>query len=1207
MARAPDVILIARHGTRLDLTQPNWHLSSPTPYDPPLTYGGWNQSKALGVRVAKILHARAHAAGRDTQNGSKNNTPDISPLGTPSDNGSIKKETRRKPRRQKVVVHTSPFLRCVQTSVALCAGIAQATQEHRHKERRRSTHVRRRSRDVNIELTDAGAFEDHNEIVKPVLRVDAFLGEWLSPDYFEAITPPPDSALMMAAAKAGLLQHEEIEVFRPSNAGVGYFPGGWSAGGTDKPGGALAQVWPSSHRSNSFSGGSSDTKVVASAFLHTPTGYDAPVPTYAISPADPIPRGYVAHARDACAAVDIHWDSTKLPQNWGDGGTLPEEWSAMHRRFRRGLQGVVGWYSGHRLEFHPDSEDAMTFKEEEQSHNDDDYDLVVVLVTHSAGCNALIGGLTNQPVLLDAGLTSLTMAVRKPNAPESTLPTRPHPDRLLSDSGLAGQYSVPILASTDHLRVTPDAGRLTSLPSTRLVQSIPTYPRLHPEMAPPRPSNSALGSIRRASATPSATPSSASLSRGGSTGGTWSAASASASASAVTSRSSSGLWSRPVVGGGNGGGEKEKEKDTAHVVSVLPDNAVTVHAPDPAPTSPPTVRILHFNDVYHVDASSAEPVGGISRFQAAVNYYRSSAEYASQPDLVTVFSGDAFNPSLESSVTKGAHMVPVLNNIGTDVACVGNHDLDFGVAQFEHLSKQCHFPWLLANVLDPGLGPDVPLGHARKTHLHTTSSGLKIGFIGLAEKEWLETINSLPPDLIFQEPATVAAELVPGLRAEGAEIVVAITHMREPNDWKLAEEVESGLLDLVLGGHDHFYAHKETNGVHVLRSGSDFKQLSYLEGWKSEHGPWAWRISRRDITSSYPQDAAAVELVRQLTNTLHKKLDRPIGYTAQPLDARFTTVRTRESNIGNFVADVMRSYYGGDACLMAAGTIRGDQIYGPGVLKLRDIMNCFPFEDPVVVIRVTGKALHEALENSVALYPALEGRFPQVSNITFSFNPSLARGSRVTHVAVGDAPLDPKREYTLVTRGYMARGKDGYSSLLIRAEGGETEEVVSEENGVLISTLLRQYFLSLKVLGRWRRWGGGLETHWAAVQESLVKGGAGGLVDGTAGARAREGGDAGKGKVGKEIRETELNLSDDDDEAPERAVCSAASGMRELDERERGLARRVVRKWWRVAGLKGEPGVGEGWGEGEFVVNWTKAIAPRVEGRIKLVGKEEKK
>lgn len=91
----------------------------------------------------------------------------------------------------------------------------------------------------------------------------------------------------------------------------------------------------------------------------------------------------------------------------------------------------------------------------------------------------------------------------------------------------------------------------------------------------------------------------------------------------------------------------------------------------PESSVPPDLRILAYNDVYHIEGGSAEPVGGIARFQTIVNQYRSDPQYANQPKLITLFSGDAFNPSLESSITKGRHMVPILNNIGTDVACVG--------------------------------------------------------------------------------------------------------------------------------------------------------------------------------------------------------------------------------------------------------------------------------------------------------------------------------------------------------------------------------------------------------------------------------------------------------------------------------------------------------------------------------------------------------
>lgn len=113
-----------------------------------------------------------------------------------------------------------------------------------------------------------------------------------------------------------------------------------------------------------------------------------------------------------------------------------------------------------------------------------------------------------------------------------------------------------------------------------------------------------------------------------------------------------------------------------------PSTSVTYTSGHPA-AGAPDLRLLHFNDVYHIEAGSAEPVGGITRFQTVVNHYRSASQYKDQPQLITLFSGDAYNPSLESSVTKGRHMVPILNNIGTDVACVG---VSMDVISFNRLS-----------------------------------------------------------------------------------------------------------------------------------------------------------------------------------------------------------------------------------------------------------------------------------------------------------------------------------------------------------------------------------------------------------------------------------------------------------------------------------------------------------------------------------------
>ena len=222
----------------------------------------------------------------------------------------------------------------------------------------------------------------------------------------------------------------------------------------------------------------------------------------------------------------------------------------------------------------------------------------------------------------------------------------------------------------------------------------------------------------------------------------------------------------------------------------------------------------------------------------------------------------------------------------------------------------------------------------------TTSNGIKVGLIGIVEREWLETINSLPPNLIYKSATATAKELVPSLRKQGAEIIIAITHQREPNDNKLAEKTD-GLIDMVLGGHDHFYSHSLINGTHVLRSGSDFKQLSYIEARRRRDTSKKWdvHIVRRDVVKDIVPDAEAADLAEHTSANLKSKLEKPLGYTAAPLDARFTTVRLKESNLGNFVCDLMRFHYNGDCTLMASGTIRGDQIYPPGVLRVRDLLD----------------------------------------------------------------------------------------------------------------------------------------------------------------------------------------------------------------------------------------------------------------------------
>ncbi|GAB7337830.1 hypothetical protein MBLNU457_4231t1 [Dothideomycetes sp. NU457] len=487
---------IVLHGSRLDAADKSWHLRSPTPYDPPITYGGFNQSRALGLRIANILDTREQALNAESKS---------------PENGPASIKPRRK--KHKVYIHSSPFQRCVQTSIGISAGLAQyqspSSDKSRSDARARSPHSFRPSPrlhavdDPRRALRRLGTEQNtgHN---KPSLRIDAFLGEWLSPDYFEMITPPPNSVLMVAGAKADLLRKgEEIDqnALSPNpqttktsasnlwgnNNGSQPLSSSTPASGKEGQGQmdmkSVQQSLPPVpvRRDRAWSSAASSSSGRSSSFGRQGNSslnpepvkpYTPPTPHYAIAATEPIPKGYVAHARDACVETDYQWDSMRAPLLWGTGGEYGEEWSEMHRRFRHGLATMVEFYS-HGGKATDEQEAVAQAYGDGDADDEENTEVVVIMVTHGAGCNALLGALTDQPVLLDVGMASLSMAVRKDAQSIGRPSGRPNSPKLSSESapsdlqkavqsasaGLSSLYEMKLIASAEHLRPGVDPSR----------------------------------------------------------------------------------------------------------------------------------------------------------------------------------------------------------------------------------------------------------------------------------------------------------------------------------------------------------------------------------------------------------------------------------------------------------------------------------------------------------------------------------------------------------------------------------------------------------------------------------------------------------------------------------------------------------------------------------------------------------------------------
>ncbi|KAI1335771.1 hypothetical protein F5Y15DRAFT_419453 [Xylariaceae sp. FL0016] len=547
MGRPPAYIFIVRHGQRLDAADKQWHLTSPTPYDPPLTYGGWQQSKLVGSRISSIL--KENEAQEETA---------IEPDTAPS--------APRKKRRYRVIIHSSPFLRCVQTSIAISAGLASnpstsssATPVEASSPTKpsRPTQTSSFSNPAPTHIRPANGTSStptaSQHIEKSVVRLDAFLGEWLSPDYFEHITPPPRSDLMLATAKAELLRRENYDEYALFHARAGPSQPSqlWNSPrlgsplvksmtpSSLSPGLERLSLGNSSSSQNSTTNGTTDASEghKTSENHSAAKGYISPIPSYALSGLEPIPRGYVAHARDVCVDVDYQWDSTRGQLSWGDGGMLGEEWAAMHQRFRRGLRRLIDWYIVTDNPGEMVTKTANTPKLTElrggvecavEDPEENEIEDVVVLVSHGAGCNALVGGITQQPVLVDIAMSSLSMACRRPDYGEkaklpmqekmaSSLDEMLLPPRL----NLPDMYQLGFVGDLSHLHgvvttanslarsasvtaaTAPPRGRFSPGYGSKLKEiNFPSLQCASPGGSRSNSANASLGSMRRGSAGP---------------------------------------------------------------------------------------------------------------------------------------------------------------------------------------------------------------------------------------------------------------------------------------------------------------------------------------------------------------------------------------------------------------------------------------------------------------------------------------------------------------------------------------------------------------------------------------------------------------------------------------------------------------------------------------------------------------------------------
>jgi 5'-nucleotidase len=454
------------------------------------------------------------------------------------------------------------------------------------------------------------------------------------------------------------------------------------------------------------------------------------------------------------------------------------------------------------------------------------------------------------------------------------------------------------------------------------------------------------------------------------------------------------------------------------------------------------VTLLQLNDVYQFAPVDGGTRGGLARVLTLRKQIMSES-----PHTLFLLAGDTLSPSIESNTYKGSQMIEAWNASGLDYATFGNHEFDFGPDVLRARMSESHFKWLAANVIDKKTGKpfaDTPEFIVREF------DGVKVGIFGIVLRDTLQT--SRPgPDVEILDPCATAARIIPKIHAAGAQSIVALTHLSMAEDKQLARC--SG-VDVIIGGHEHTLLESMSGHAPIFKMTSDARELGRIDLNISKPTGKVESVDWQVIpVTDQVKDDPAFASINQKYGALLKALEQPVGRTDVELDVKSANVRTRETNMADFIADAFREATGADVALENGGSIRADATINPGVLTKRDVFSILPFNNRVVKLQVTGAVIRAALEHGVASIgvEAQPGRFPQVSGLRYEYDASRKPGARITSITINGKVLDEQRSYTLAATAYLALDAgDGYdmfhgATLLIRPEQAQLESDVLQK------------------------------------------------------------------------------------------------------------------------------------------------------------------
>ncbi len=469
------------------------------------------------------------------------------------------------------------------------------------------------------------------------------------------------------------------------------------------------------------------------------------------------------------------------------------------------------------------------------------------------------------------------------------------------------------------------------------------------------------------------------------------------------------------------------------------------------------VAFVSLNDVYRINGVRRGAEGGMARL-ANIRNSLAKAGY----EIIVLHAGDLLAPSLLSEMYKGKQMIDIMNLLdGEDrpgsldqmYVTFGNHEFDSSsCVKPDALIKrveESQFYWLASNLdFDKcadtgGAGFDGVENAANVIDSRVfKAGGITFGLFGITieESSYADLLDAAKDDY-----TEFARQMTASLKADGAEFVIAVTHLNKTDDKMILDTLGEQGPDLIVGGHDHVkMEYHSANGRSYYKQTADARDIGVFKFNKKdavvtysyESVPLAG--SAADPTIQRSVDAwlkRHEEAYCKKEGLLDKCLDEALGMTLVPWELEEVKNREQETVIGNWFADQLLKTTVPDIGKCNSTATPKVALIGSGGLRLnfdlpenyqvqrREIAELFTYSTPIIAACTTGAVLHSNLANGLGKPGA--GRWPHTAGMKITYS-GAALGDKATIHEVktlqGNVIENDDRPVWVFANSYVAAG-----------------------------------------------------------------------------------------------------------------------------------------------------------------------------------------